>query len=77
MPRSKIDASPDVEAARFRMPCRQRRRSNGERNDEEERREQPEQDRTRTGMGGGGDPARADDAGDCKERDVAKAEFAP
>jgi hypothetical protein len=48
----------------------------GERNQEEDCGQQPEENRTRTGVSGGCDPARADDAGYGEECEITQPEFA-
>jgi hypothetical protein len=75
VPRPEIAARPEIQPSRSRVlhgECRHRHR---EGHGEEDRGEQPQRNGTRN-VRRGGDPARADDAGDAEEREVAEPEFA-
>jgi hypothetical protein len=76
VPWAEVRARPAIEPAGFGVLHRQDRNADSERDQEENRREEPQENRTRAGMRGRCDPARADDAGDGKERQIAEPEFA-
>lgn len=76
MPRAEVRAGPAIESAGYGMLYRQDSDGDRKRDQEEYRGQQPEENRARTGMGGGSNPARADDAGDGEEREIAEPEFA-
>jgi hypothetical protein len=75
MPWAEVGAGPAIESAGLGMFNRQDRDSDGERDEEEDGGEKPEEDRAGAGVSGGSNPARADDAGDGEEREIAESEF--
>ena len=77
MPRAEIAARPQIEPARPGIFGHQRGHGHRQRHHEEHRGQQPQRDRTGAGMCRRRNPARAHDADDGEQREVAQAQLAP
>src|ERR1017187_5050881 len=76
VPAAEIVACPKIHAAGAGILHGEGGDGDGERHHEEQGGEEPEGDGAGPGVGGGRNPAGADDAGDGEERDVAQTEYA-
>ena len=76
MPVAEALLGPDIDATLFREPCGERGHCQRRGYEEEGRGQQPQRDRDRASVCGGGQPANADDGGDVEQDQVTEAEFA-